>query len=75
MSLFLAKRLFDDSVKRLGKLKREELPQHLDLIYDVTNGLAALSDGLESEFRRVNEQLANIHRALTDAKGPPSDSP
>lgn len=73
MSLFHAKRLFDDAIKQLGATKNDLSHENHAALYDVVLGLSALSDGLEKEATEIKAMLANIHQALISAKGPESE--
>ena len=69
MSLLHAKNCFDDAMKRLadGKMKGEI--EYYWVIFDVIQGLSALSEGLEKEATEVKMMLANIHRGPGSSTG------
>ncbi len=74
MSLFHATRLFKEAMTNLGAAKNELSRENHAAIYNLVQGLTALSNGLEQESRQIKEMLANIHQALIDSKGPGADS-
>jgi hypothetical protein len=74
MSLFHATRLFKEAMTNLAAARNELTRENHAAIYNVVQGLTALSDGLEQESRQIKDMLPNIHQALIDSKGPEADS-